>query len=83
MARSRTRIYGSRRKVKVLRLPAKDAALKALEDEPWIQGVFVDRMDWFDQYRRSPEYTYFDATFESSPRSKSAEEVIKLWFGIH
>ena len=54
-------------------------------ESPWIKGVFTERWDWFDQYRRSGdtgEAVYFDAALESSPRSKPTEEVVRLWIGI-
>jgi hypothetical protein len=63
-----------------------EAFFKAAAEEEWIRGIFTERWDWFDQYRRpadTPEAVYFDATLESSPRSKPAEEVIRLWFGIY
>lgn len=60
-----------------------EAFFKVAAASPWIKGVFTERWDWFDQYHRSadtPEAIYFDATRESSPRSKPAEEVVRLWF---
>ena len=62
-----------------------EAFFKVAAETPWIHGVFTERWDWFDQYRRSgdlPGSNYFDATLESSPRSKPAEEVTRLWFSI-
>jgi len=63
-----------------------EAFFKAIEDEPWITGVFTERWDWFDQFRRPGDSSwaqYFDETSGGSPRSKPAEEVVKLWFGIY
>ncbi len=60
-----------------------EAFFTAIEDEDWINGVFSERWDWFDQYRRSGETYeayYFDSTREASPRSKPAEEALRLWF---
>ena len=62
-----------------------EAFFKVVSETPWIRWVFTERWDWFDQYRRPgdpPGASYFDATLESSPLSKPAEEVIRLWFGI-
>ena len=63
-----------------------EAFFKVVEESPWIQGVFTERWDWFDQYGRNadtPETVYFDETTGASPRSKPAEEVIRLWFSIY
>ena len=63
-----------------------EAFFQVASELPYIKGVFTERWDWFDQYHRpadTPEAIYFDATLESSPRSKPAEEVVKLWFEIH
>ena len=63
-----------------------EAFFKVVEESPWIRGVFTERWDWFDQYQRPgdpPGASYFDATFEASPRSKPAEEVVRLWFDIY
>jgi hypothetical protein len=63
-----------------------EAFFKVASESPWIEGVFTERWDWFDQYSRTadtPEAIYFDATLEASPRSKPAEEVVKLWFEIY
>ncbi|MFQ5951136.1 MAG: hypothetical protein ACE5KH_03525, partial [Candidatus Geothermarchaeales archaeon] len=62
-----------------------EAFFRALEDEPWITGVFTERWDWFDQFHRPGDTfgaRYFDSTTETSPRSKPAEEVVKLWYSI-
>ena len=62
-----------------------EAFFKTVAETPWVSGVFTERWDWFDQYERPgdpPGASYFDATFESSPRSKPAEEVVKLWYEI-
>ncbi|MFQ5570889.1 MAG: hypothetical protein ACE5G0_14510 [Rhodothermales bacterium] len=58
-----------------------EAFFQALEDEPWIQGMFSERWAWFDEM----DYPgiFFDLITGDSPRSKPAEEVIKLWFGIY
>jgi len=58
-----------------------EAFLQALEDESWIQGVFSERWDWFDEMDHPG--LYFDAITGESPRSKPAEKAIKLWFGIY
>jgi hypothetical protein len=58
-----------------------EAFLEAMSDEEWIDGLIIG-MDWFDQYRRPPEAWYFDATLEHSPRSKPAEQALRLWLGI-
>ena len=53
---------------------------------PWVKGVFTERWDWFDQYHRhadTPEAIYFDQTTGGAPRSKPAEDVVKLWFSIY
>jgi hypothetical protein len=58
---------------------------RALENETWVDGVISERWDFFDQYDRvgdSYEAAYFDMTREASPRSKPAEEVVKLWFNL-
>ena len=60
-----------------------EAFFKVAAASPWIKGVFTERWDWFDQYRRPADEIYFDATLESSPRSKPAEEVMRLWFSTH
>jgi len=53
---------------------------RAMEDETWIKGFFSERWDWFDQYKRPPEPSYYDQTAGSSPRNKPAEEIIKIWY---
>jgi hypothetical protein len=57
-----------------------EAFFAAIAERPFIDGVLVGVFDWFDQYARAPEHWYFDATNESSPRSKPAEQVLRLWF---
>lgn len=57
-----------------------EAFFRAIENETWIKGFFSERWDWFDQYKRPPEGSYFDQTGGGSPRNKPAEEVIKIWF---
>ena len=62
-----------------------EAFFKAVDESPWISGVFTERWDWFDQFARPvdpPGASYFDATLESSPRSKPAEDVVKLWYSM-
>lgn len=58
-----------------------EAAFSALQDEKWIDGVIVNRMDWFDEYKKTKENIYFDGTRSSSPRSKPAEKVLTYWYG--
>jgi hypothetical protein len=58
-----------------------EAFLEAMIDEEWIDGLIIG-MDWFDQYRRPPEAWYFDAALEHSPRSKPAEQALRLWLGV-
>lgn len=63
-----------------------EALFFALQDEPWVRGVFTERWDWFDQFDRggaSPEAIYFDNTIEGSPRSKPAGQVLELWLGAY
>ncbi len=63
-----------------------EAFFNVLESKDWVSGVFTERWDWFDQFSRSgdsPEAYYYDVTLQGSPRSKPAEQVIKLWYGIY
>ena len=63
-----------------------EAFFKVASESPWVKGMFTERWDWFDQYHRhadTGEAIYFDTTLESSPRSKPAEEVVRLWFISH
>ncbi len=63
-----------------------EAFFQALADEPVIKGVFTERWDWWDQFKRTGytnEAKYFDATTGASPRSKPAEEVNKKWYNIY
>lgn len=59
-----------------------EAFFRAMEDETWISGFFSERWDWFDQYKRPPEGSYYDETGGSSPRNKPAEDVIKIWYNL-
>ncbi len=59
-----------------------EALFTALADEPWVTGLILQRMDWFDQYRRPRDQIYWDETLASSPRSKPAEEIMRLWYGM-
>ena len=57
-----------------------EAFFQAVEGMQWVTGIWIERMDWFDQFARPPEGWYFDATVESSPRRKPAEDIIARWF---
>lgn len=57
-----------------------EAFFDVISERPWIEGALMGSFDWFDQYTRPPEELYFDQTTGASPRSKPAEEVIRLWF---
>ena len=57
-----------------------EAFFQAVEGMQWVSGIWIERMDWFDQFARPPEGWYFDATVENSPRSKPAEAIIARWF---
>ncbi len=59
-----------------------EGMLHAFVSEPWITGIMLSVTDWFDQFGRPPEGLYFDQTFQASPRSKPAEDVSALWFGV-
>lgn len=62
-----------------------EGVFKALEDEDWVNGFIPERWDYFDQYNRTGdtyEAHYYDSTRGASPRSKPAEKLIKLWFGL-
>ncbi|NWG37996.1 hypothetical protein [Nitrososphaera sp.] len=58
-----------------------EALFAALEDETWVDGLIIQRMDWFDQYERSAE-VYWDETRSSSPRSKPAESIMTFWYSV-
>lgn len=58
-----------------------EALLQLAASETWLDGVWISTMNWFDQYARAEEFSYFDETLQGSPRSKPAEEVMALWFG--
>ncbi len=57
-----------------------EAFFDVIAERDWIDGALVGILDWFDQYARPPEQWYYDQTDQGSPRSKPAEEVIRLWF---
>jgi hypothetical protein len=62
-----------------------EAFFNGVAETPYIRGFFIERWDWFDQYRRlgdQPGANYFDETLGASPRSKPAEDVIRAWFSI-
>lgn len=58
-----------------------EALFQLVADEPWVKGMFIGIVDWFDQFRRSADGAYFDQTKQGSMRSKPAEDVAALWFG--
>ncbi len=57
-----------------------EAFFDVIDTMPWVSGVWIERMDWFDQFARPAEGWYYDATTEASPRSKPAEDVIQRRF---
>lgn len=61
-----------------------EAFFSTIGKAPWVQGVFTERWDYFDEYRRfDPEQAYFDETNAASPRNKPAEDVVALWSEIY
>jgi len=58
-----------------------EAFIQAIDDEAWVNGFVTHFWEWFDSLDR-PGLT-FDAFTGTSPRSKPAEDLIKLWFGIY
>ncbi len=61
-----------------------EAFFSTIGDQPWVRGVFTERWDYFDEYRRfDPEQAYFDETNAASPRNKPAEDVVALWSQIY
>ncbi|MDA1216237.1 MAG: hypothetical protein O2812_05130 [Chloroflexi bacterium] len=60
-----------------------EAVFLALEAHPWIEGASFGTLDWFAQYRRSPENWYYDSTNQGSTRSKPTKEALRLWFGMY
>lgn len=63
-----------------------EAFFNMLEQQEWVSGVFTERWDWFDQFHRPGDFLeayYFDETIGGSPRSKPAEDVVRLWFEIY
>ena len=62
-----------------------EAFLSVLRNQSWVSGFFSERWDYFDHFARTgetPSAYYFDQTIGSSPRSKPAEQVVKLWFSL-
>ena len=57
-----------------------EALFQIVANETWVNGLWVASMNWFDQFRRAEEFSYFDETLLGSPRSKPAEQVMSLWF---
>ena len=63
-----------------------EAFYSTIGDQPWISGVFTERWDYWDEYRRfGDDYNiqYFDMTNGASPRNKPAEDVVALWNEIY
>lgn len=58
-----------------------EALLAEVNERDWVDGVLFGSFDWFDQYQRPEVDWYFDATNESSSRSKPAEQVLQAWYG--
>ena len=58
-----------------------EAIIQAIDDEAWVNGFVTFHWDWFDEMDRPGLRA--DAFTSGSPRSKPAEDVIKLWFGIY
>ncbi len=62
-----------------------EAFYSTIEKSDWATGVFTERWDYWDEYRRSGEdfnVQYFDETNAASPRNKPAEDVVALWSQI-
>ncbi len=57
-----------------------EALIQIVANETWVDGLFVASMNWFDQFKRTEEFYYFDETILGSPRSKPAEQVLSVWF---
>jgi hypothetical protein len=62
-----------------------EAFYSTIEKSDWATGVFTERWDYWDEYRRSGDdfnVQYFDETNAASPRNKPAEDVVALWSQI-
>ena len=62
-----------------------EAFMSTIGKQPWVVGVFTERWDYWDEYRRfGDDYNiqYFDMTNGASPRNKPAEDVMALWSEI-
>ncbi|MCW4011675.1 MAG: hypothetical protein NWF07_01645 [Candidatus Bathyarchaeota archaeon] len=63
-----------------------EAFFTTVSEQSWVRGVFTERWDYWDEYRRfGDDYNtqYFDETNVASPRNKPAEDVVALWSEIY
>jgi hypothetical protein len=59
-----------------------EAFYTSLDKFDWVSGIFTERWDYWDEYRRFGDdfnTKYFDETHGASPRNKPAEDVVSLW----
>jgi len=63
-----------------------EAFYTSLDQYDWVDGIFTERWDFWDEYRRFGEdynVQYFSEIGSASPRNKPAEDVVALWHEVY